>query len=44
MRSKSVVDKLDECFNRYMVECESDKSPFAIASVTSFNRYMVECE
>ena len=22
----------------------ADKSPFAIASVTSFNRYMVECE
>ena len=31
-------------FNRYMVECESNKSSWKSVVWWSFNRYMVECE
>ena len=34
----------DECFNRYMVECECLFKPFSISGNICFNRYMVECE
>ena len=34
----------DNCFNRYMVECESSNRTQAQSAFYSFNRYMVECE
>ena len=42
--AESIMQKVDNSFNRYMVECEYAFTIASAASGTSFNRYMVECE
>ena len=41
---KTFAKIFDECFNRYMVECECKMHPHQPFLLARFNRYMVECE
>ena len=45
VNENTIVQEIDlSSFNRYMVECEFDKSKSKIIKRLGFNRYMVECE